>query len=284
MPITHMISYTFLFLVLYYCYLLYTDKYIRTEEVLSTDWSDNWTNLDFKARENRDCRPIKKVYETWGPIESWIYTVPSSCENGLPHTRNHNVIAIPNNLSFIEIPRIIRHEKIHLNQRLYPNQWKEFYKTYWNYQIFIKPPDKMPIELITMKRANPDTNDAPFACWNNKWWSVPVYKNNDNLEFKNCILKWWNEETNEIQLNHPKEWISFFGSLGSIFSDISEMEHPHEISALYLENKKSSTYSIYDYLINMFINTFDNKNTIDSNVNAKKILFNKWNDKTERLN
>ena len=271
-------------LIVYYCYLIYLDRYVRTEEVLSTDWSSNWTKLDFKARENGDCKPIKKIYEKLGLTESWIYTVPNSCENGLPHTRNHNVIAIPNNLSFIEVPRTIRHEKIHLNQRLYQNKWKEFYKTYWNYEIFVKPHDKMPNELITMKRANPDTNDIPFARWNNKWWSVPVYKNNDDLEFKNCILKWWNEETNEIQLNPPKEWTDFFGSFGTSFYDISQMEHPHEISATYLENKNSpiyqfNLYSIYDYLSNIFIG----KNRANDNIPAKKILFDKWNIETELL-
>lgn len=273
-------------LIMYYCYLIYLnylDKYVRTEEMVSTDWSSDWTDLDFKARENRDCKPIKKIYENLNSIESWIYTVPSSCENGLPHTRNHNVIALPNDLSLMEIPSVLRHEKIHLNQRLYKNKWREFYRKYWNYEIFVKPHDKMPNELITMKRANPDTNDAPFARWNNKWWSVPVYKSSDDLEFRNCVLKWWNEETNELKSDPPKEWIDFFGPVDPIFTHISAIEHPHEISATYLSNENISIYplsiySIYDYLMNKIIYKQKSDNTL-----AKKILLDQWNMEIEQL-
>jgi len=251
----------FIFILVYYCYITYLDLYVRTEEISNTDWSDDWTPLDFKARENIDCRPITKVYENLGSNNAWIYTVPSSCENGLPHTRDYNVIAIPNGSSILDRPRVIRHEKIHLNQRLYLNKWKDFYKTYWDYELFKTLPINVPMppDLIKMKRANPDTKGVSFCRWKKKWWTIPVYKDINDLKFENCIIKWWNEETNEILLDPPKEWTDFFGT----FSNDKETEHPHEISATYLErvNNKHDKMSL-----------------------GQVILFKMWDNKIEMLN
>ena len=161
-----------------------------------------------------------------------------TCENGLPHTRATNIIAIPESLSKTRIDMIIEHEKVHLHQRRNPYIWKQFYKKYWDYEIFEYPQIiNMPIELIEMKRANPDTNDAPYACWKNKWWSIPIYKSNDDLKFINCIVKWWNQETNVILSDPPDEWISFFGP------NVSQTEHPHEISAVYITDILFGNYN-----------------------------------------
>jgi hypothetical protein len=218
-----------IFLLLFYLYI----STIKNK----TEWSKNWTILDFKARNNSNCNPIKKEYKKLGAIESWIWTMNDTCENGLPHTRDFNIIAIPEKYSKTISPMTIEHEKIHLHQRHVPDDWKKFYKIYWDYEIFQEPPKTMPKELIEMKRANPDTNDAPFACWKNKWWSIPVYKSSNDLKFINCIVKWWNQETNEIFTDPPNDWILFFGS------NVLQTEHPHEISAIYISNILFGNYN-----------------------------------------
>jgi hypothetical protein len=210
-----------------------------------TSWSNNWTKLDFKARENANCKPIKKEYKKLGEMNSWIWTMNDSCENGLPHTRANDIIALPEKLSERELNKIIEHEKIHLQQRRYPTIWKEFYKKYWDYEIYKLPPIAIPSELTEMIRANPDTNDAPYACWKNKWWSIPIYKSHNDLKFINCIVKWWNQETNEIFNNPPDEWVSFFGF------NVSQSEHPHEISAVYIADILFKNYN--DSIIGMKI-------------------------------
>jgi hypothetical protein len=133
---------------------------------------------------------------------------------------------MPIGFSPMRFPKNIEHEKIHLYQRRNPDNWIQFYKKYWNYEIFKDAPLSMPKELTEMKRANPDTNDAPFACWKNKWWSVPVYKSSNDLKFRDCLVKWWNQETNKIHSEPPNEWVYFFGS------KVSQAKHPHEISAV----------------------------------------------------
>jgi hypothetical protein len=194
------------------------------------EWSEKWTKIDFEARKNDSCKVIQKEYKKLGMIDTWIWTMDKTCENGLPHTRDYNIMAIPENYPIYFLPKTIEHEKIHLHQRRNINDWKKFYKIYWDYEIFEKPPQTMPLELIEMKRANPDTNDAPFSCWKHTWWAVPVYKSLSDLKFINCIIKWWNEKTNEIFTDPPDEWIHFFGS------NVYQTEHPHEISAVYIAN------------------------------------------------
>ena len=243
-----------LFLTLFYLY-----NCIMTIENFEDDtvWSDNWTRLDFEARKDDDCKPIKKEYKKLGAIESWIWTLPTSCENGMPHTRAFNIIAIPDGFPESRLSKTIEHEKIHLHQRREPDAWKKFYKTYWNYEIFKDAPLSMPLELTDMKRANPDTNDAPFACWKGKWWSVPVYKSSTDLKFRNCPVLWWNSNTNKIHSEPPDDWLSFFGQ------KVSQAEHPHEISAVYIANL-----------------LFDNP---DNSVKGMDILNKKWDRVNEKL-
>ena len=212
------IYYIILVLLLFLLVLSYYDN----------SWSKNWTSLDYKARVNANCEPIQKKFKKLGAIDSWIWIMDKSCENGLPHTRGSDIIALPENLGINQINRTIEHEKIHLHQKRNPDAWKKFYKEYWDYEIYKLPPLLMPLELIEMKRANPDTNDAPYACWKNKWWSIPIYKSYDDLKFMNCIIKWWNQETNEILNDPPDEWNKIFGY------HVSQTEHPHEISAEYI--------------------------------------------------
>ena len=219
-------------------------------------WSENWTSLDYQARKNANCEPIEKKFKKLGAIDSWIWTMDKSCENGLAHTRASNIIAIPENLEINQVNKIIEHEKIHLHQKRNPNAWKNFYKKYWNYEIHKSPPLLMPSELIKMKRANPDTYDAPYACWKNKWWSVPIYKSYDDLKFMDCIIKWWNQETNEILNDSPDEWKSFFGN------NVSQTEHPHEISAEYITNILFGYYDDSIMGMNILNQKWDYKNEL----------------------
>jgi len=217
--------------IIVFLFCLSYETFQNTEMDLEWVWSKNWTDKDFKSRKGANCNPISKEY-----IDDFvIYTMPKSCEQGLPHTRNNNVIAIPEGFPEARLNGTIEHEKIHLHQKKYPNLWKKFYLNKWKYQIYDSPPSFIPSSLITNKRANPDTGDEPWCCWNNRWWSVPVYKDYD-LSLSQAPIKWYDQQTNKIFDNPPKEWIEFFGN------DIFQLEHPHEISAVLLSaNKKNNT-------------------------------------------
>ena len=200
----------------------------RNDPFLDYDWSEKWSPYDKKARVGADCKPIYTIQRKMGQISTWIWVVPKTCEQGLPHTRSIDVIAMPISLPKARVPEILEHEKIHLLQRQMPDSWARFYKIKWDYELYGAPPAGMPAELQTMIRANPDTASAPWCCWRKRWWPVPIYQSSTNLSLRNAIVKWWDQETMNIESRPPDAWQKFFGS------HIHQSEHPHEITAEYL--------------------------------------------------
>lgn len=192
------------------------------------DWSDSWSDLDRAARKGADCTPIVKVHRKFGDLSAWIWTVPKSCEQGLPHTRAIDVIAIPVDFPEGKLPEVLEHEKIHLLQRQMPETWERFYRIAWNYELFTAPPAGMPLELTDFIRANPDTSHKPWTRWLSRWWSVPVYPSSKNLSLSGSPVLWWDEQDRVIRNTPPEDWIRFFGS------GVHQLEHPHEITAEYL--------------------------------------------------
>jgi hypothetical protein len=97
----------------------------------------------------------------------------SDYENGLPHTRS-DVIILPqtalDNYPYQELTKLILHEKIHVYQKMYPNDI-ENYIQHNNYYKF-----KKRAEVID-SRANPDLNEWIYNDSNNKTF-VAIYSSN----------------------------------------------------------------------------------------------------------
>jgi len=200
----------------------------KKEKYYDYDWSTTWSELDKKARKGANCKPISIIHRKMGIVSPYIWIVPDSCEQGLPHTRSADVIAIPKSFPKERLQFTLEHEKIHLFQRMMPDSWRKFYRLKWNYEIYSEPPVGMPVELIKRRRANPDTADAPWACWRNRHWPVPVYKDQYSLSLSKATIKWYDASSSSIKDTPPDEWTFFFGP------DVFQMEHPHEISAEFL--------------------------------------------------
>ena len=198
------------------------------EPYFDYDWSASWSKYDITARANADCKPITKIHMKLGAISTWVWTVPKSCEQGLPHTRGIDVIAIPINFPQQLLPPLMDHERVHLLQRQMPDSWARFYRLKWYYTIFSAAPFAMPVELVRLRRANPDTAISPYACWKSRYWSVPVYLSETNLSLKDAPIKWWDQETGLVSDSAPDAWVTFFGN------SIHQCEHPHELSAEYI--------------------------------------------------
>ena len=198
---------------------------IKQVEYFDYDWSDKWTALDKVARKGQDCKPGIKIHRKLGHVSAWIWMMPRSCEEGLPHTRGIDVVALPSDMDPRRFEHILDHEKIHLLQRMYPDSWAKFYRQLWDYEIYNKPPVGMDPKLVEMARGNPDTADQPWCCWRKRWWSVPVYVSRDKPTIRNTRIKWWNQDDRKTYDSAPDEWVAFFGS------QIHQGDHPHEISA-----------------------------------------------------
>lgn len=222
----------------------------------SLDWAKSLTFLDICARINTNCKPLYTQIEQMNNNSIYIHYMPNSCEAGMPHTKANNIIAIPIDHKPSHMKDTLTHEKVHIDQKLYPLKWHLFYKKYWNYELYEYAPISFPKKLLLTRRSNPDTNNFPFARWNNEWWMVPIYKNICNPTINEYAVKWYNEKTQIVTDDIPNEWKLFFG-------DVTQFEHPNEISAEYITDGKS-------------------KNVIDDS-KAKQILLAFWNKDKETL-
>jgi hypothetical protein len=199
----------------------------------------------FIVKKNDDCTPIMK--EVIGDYELW--TVSDTCKEGMPHTIDKNTIIFPkylHNIPKLEKDMIINHEKVHLEQRRNINKWNNFYNKFWNYKVYSHPPGFIPKNLVKNKRDNPDTSDFPWACWDNTWWSIPIYTDNT---LKNAKVVWYNQKNNNIYNEPPVEWTNFFNSNNII----TQSEHPNEISAVYIGKNNFTTNAgklLYEFIKN----------------------------------
>ncbi len=120
-------------------------------------------------------------------------------ENGLPHTRS-DVIILPqvalDNYSSQELTKLILHEKIHVYQKMYPNDI-ENYIQHNNYYKFKKRSE------IVDSRANPDLNEWTYNDSTNKTF-VAIY--NPNPKSISDVNFYPNYNNNE---EHPFEKMAY---------------------------------------------------------------------------
>jgi hypothetical protein len=195
--------------------------------------------LNTKVREGNTCKELKRLtmIDPETGIQQIIQFVDSSCEDGLPHTSDVNTIRIPISHPKALLPTTIRHEKIHLLQRRYPELWEEWYKHLWSYSLFDKPPTGFPEELFNRRRHNPDIEEKPFACWKNRWWSIACFTSNTPHKLTDARTMWWDSQTETILRDVPEGWSDFFGKP-------AQDEHPHEIAAQMIANNSGNEIRI----------------------------------------
>jgi len=201
---------------------------LLVSSLLNVDGADE---VNRKARRNNKCN-VKKQVSLQDPETEITYTIAfcdNTCENGFPHTVNETTMMIPEGYSKDRLLTTIEHEKIHLLQRRHPKIWEGWYKLLWSYTIQAEKPKDMPVELIKRRRYNPDTEEKPFACWQNRYWSVPVYTSMDPGSIAECKTVWWDQQTGQVSEEMPPEWSNFFGKQ-------SQDEHPHEMAAQIIAN------------------------------------------------
>jgi hypothetical protein len=113
----------------------------------------------------------------------------------------------------------LKHERVHLDQKLQPREWEAFYKRAWDYELLDAPPP----ELRATIRPNPDTAGRPWALWRSRWLFFPEAAET----LKGAPVRVWDLDHKSLT-TPPPEWIAFFcGSRGCPH----QYEHPHEISA-----------------------------------------------------
>ena len=103
------------------------------------------------------CRVIRTLRTDDGIIE----IVNEECQEGLPHTTTMNIIRMTESVwNSGRSKEILKHERVHLDQKRRPHEWEEFYRSAWNYELLTSPPPDLPSVDI---RPNPDTVGKPWA-------------------------------------------------------------------------------------------------------------------------
>jgi len=181
-------------------------------------------SMDIKARKGQQCRILRT--EADGP--NTVEIVSPTCEDGLPHTvRPHTIRMTEAVWSSDRRDTILVHERVHLQQRQMPDEWKRFYAEHWGYTF----PETVPMEVMDRKdiRSNPDTSENPFPVWQTRYWFVEVYDDPVTPSIRHSHVEIWDNQTQSWSRSLPQDWQRFF--CGE--SCPHQYEHPHELSAEY---------------------------------------------------
>lgn len=184
---------------------------------------------------NTTCTVLERVPYHDGTI---IEVVTDTCSEGLPHTRNRDTIVMPAGAwNDSRREETLRHEMVHIRQRKNIDKWYRFYRDSWDYVPVSLPPELSAADI----RPNPDTADSPFMLWRNTWLFLPYYTKDRTL--RNAEVRVYNVRTKEF-VKIPPEWTAFFSA------DIFQKEHPHEIAAELLTNRRNCTacFKLYDFM------------------------------------
>lgn len=172
------------------------------------------------------------------PAGRRIQIVDDGCQEGLPHTTDAGTIRMTRDAyESVRRDEILRHEHVHCNQKSAPADWRRFYAAAWDYELLSSPPSAIPANLLKKLRPNPDTADAPWAVWRNRWVFFPIAAGvgNDGLmRLRDAHVAVWDLKSASLMSGPPSEWRTEFceGPDGAVCP--TQYEHPHELSAEFL--------------------------------------------------
>ncbi len=174
----------------------------------------------------------------------YIIFLASSADGGMPHTRQPNVICLPQYFD-IETPRgreTLMHECIHIHQRTYPQLWDRIY-----FDIFHLEPfnGALPNSLAQRRRYNPDTFQTPYYVWKGRWVAVPIFNNKDTPTLSDIKIAYYNVKSGAWQSFMPPEMEEFFGAGLSV----AQAEHPNELVAYWLASPGQRPHNLQRELI-----------------------------------
>lgn len=187
-------------------------------------------SINSRARSEFSYMPFaeSKALETYVadsppfPRGQIIYMMPSA-DAGFPHTRGDSVICIPAYFPEAKLAHLLIHERIHLHQKKFPEKYEGFYKSRWGFTVNTYV---IPERIQKIIRLNPDTIWGPIYIWRDTWIPFSVFEREDKPNMRECSTVWYNPKGGVLLKSMPPAWKEFFG-------DVSQAEHPNELSACY---------------------------------------------------
>ena len=165
--------------------------------------------------------PELPVDISWLQNSVQICWMSPSAEAGMPHTRAPNLICLPLYWKSNNLMETLKHEAIHVDQRLHPNKWVRW--CVQNGWTLVKE-DAIPERWRKRCRLNPDTCAYRFWAYQNRWVPLPLYEREDRPTLRDIRVRWWDMKTGELLHSAPPE-------LQEITQGIVNPEHPFEIAA-----------------------------------------------------
>ena len=176
-----------------------------------------------------DCVVLERIQTEDGTIE----IVDETCQEGLPHTTDSETIRMTRaKYEGKRIDELLIHERVHLDQKRNRLKWLQFYKQFWDYDIVKESP--LPSAYTKRLRPNPDTADAPWAIWRERYVFFPY---SDGGELKNAKVRVW-DILEKKETSIPEQWKARF--CDTEMGCPHQYEHPHEISAEFITKRPRS--------------------------------------------
>lgn len=211
------------------------------------------SDINRRARDESAYRPVKTdnsflniQYSDNQFPKGIIVPMMSSADGGLPHTRGANVICIPVYYPKERLEGLLLHERIHLHQKAYRNEYDIFYKKWWGFK---KNTYIIPENIMKLIRINPDTLGWPIYIWRDTWIPLCLFEREDKPNLRDCSYCWYNPKGGVLLKSTPPAWREFFGGVG-------QSEHPNELAACYgadydRYNSNEAAKLFYSFLFTM---------------------------------
>jgi len=193
-----------------------------------------------KARFGKNYMPtfdvVDMVIPSPDPSQPWpsgqVLWMEPSADGGLPHTRPPYYICMPKTYPEDKLQNTLLHERIHVSQRMYPNEWIDMIKNAWGMTVWN---DTLPSNIEDRRRLNPDILMAPHFAWKNEYVPCSIFVDLTDPSLNKIQLVWYHIPTRTIRtdVNTIPGWKDFFGI-------IPHGEHPYEIAAYLLSDDSLS--------------------------------------------
>lgn len=171
-----------------------------------------------------------------------IIVMNPTADEGYPHTRAANLVAIPSKIitesSPAKLAETLRHEAMHIDQRRRPYVWAAacMERGWWPV-----PPAQIPPAARTRCRINPDTmHPQPFWAWEGYHVPLPLFSSEHPSSLGDIVIKWLDTRSQTLYKDPPSSFLSTYGSAPS------QPEHPYELLAVDAAEKGIFTQEALD--------------------------------------
>lgn len=180
--------------------------------------------------------PVEATDTPWP--NGQVVWMDQTADGGLPHTRPPYYVCLPTSIDLTTSAgkTTLRHERIHVSQRLHELAWEKIYKEAWNFVRIIAP--ELPEKVKRRIRINPDTFHAPLYAYtigDSQWIPYALFNSSFEPALSDVTIYWWHIQSSNLYNAPPPGWVEFFGGVGA-----SAYEHPHELAAYILTSTSSN--------------------------------------------